>query len=110
MSVYKTELQITQQPQSNTSIKYKEAVTISVSATGADNLSYRWKKDGIDVYGDHCQGADTPTLTICEFLADDQGKYMCVIKNCNDSVESEQAELALGMLVLLATYKYFNYY
>ena len=99
MSVYKTELQITQQPQSNTSIKYSEAVTISVSATGADNLSYRWKKDGIDIYGDHFQGADTPTLTIWEFSADDQGKYSCVIKNCNGSVESEQAELTLGIII-----------
>ena len=46
-------------------------------------------------------GTDTPTLTIREFLPDDQGHYTCQIKNYNSSIESEQADLALGLLYLV---------
>ena len=94
-----TDLHITEQPQSNTSIRYAQPVTLSVSATGAENLVYLWKKDGEDVTGDRYIGANTRSLTIREFLPDDQGKYICVIKNCNSTVESEQADLKLGMLI-----------
>ena len=98
-----TELQITEQPQSNTSIKYGQDITLSVSATGAENLIYLWKKDREDLtgHGDHYIGTNTPTLTINEFLPDDQGKYVCIIKNCNSSIESEQADLKLGMSIFI---------
>jgi hypothetical protein len=70
-----------------------------VSATGAENLVYLWKKDGEDVTGDRYIGANTPSLTISRFSPCDQGKYICVIKNCNSTVESEQADLKLGMFI-----------
>jgi hypothetical protein len=70
-----------------------------VSATGAENLTYLWKKDGEDVIGDCYIGTNTPSLTINGFFLDNQGKYMCIIKNCNSTVESEQADLALGMYI-----------
>ena len=97
----RTELRITEQPQSNTSIKYGQAVTLSVSATGAENLVYLWKKDGEDLtgHGDRYIGTNTPTLKISEFLLSDQGKYVCIIKNCNSSIESEEADLTLGMFI-----------
>ena len=72
-----------------------------MSATGAENLIYVWKKDGKDLIGrgDHYIGTNTPTLTISEFLSSDQGTYVCVIKNCNSTVESEEADLTLGMFI-----------
>ena len=97
-----TELQITEQPQSNTSIKYGQAVTLSVSATGAENLIYQWKKNGQDLTDDRHTGSTTPTLMISKFLPDDQGRYVCAIKNCNSTIESEQADLKLGMFIFIA--------
>ena len=109
MSFYaRTELQIIEQPQSNTSIKYGQAVTLSVSATGAENLVYLWMKDGQDLTNDHYTGTNTPTLTISTFLPDDQGRYYCAIKNCNSTIESEQADLKLGMFIFIAHYKMNN--
>ena len=98
--MYITDLQIIEQPQSNTSIKYREPVTLTVSATGAESLSYHWKKDEEDISGDNYDGVDTPSLTIKEFLPDDKGKYSCVIKKCNRSIQSEKADLALGSHII----------
>ena len=71
-------------------------MTLTVSATGAESLSYHWKKDEEDINGDNYDGVDAPNLTIKEFLPDDQGNYSCVIKNCNRSIQSEKADLAPG--------------
>ena len=111
----RTELQITKQPQSNTRIKYGQYISLSVSATGAENLVYLWEKDGEDLTGrgDHYIGTNTPTLTISEFLIGDQGTYICVIKNCNSSIESEEADLTLGMfmsIIYIKNYIYSNGY
>ena len=97
--IHKADLQITQQPQSNTRIKYRETVALTVSATGAENLFYTWKKDGTFISRNKYDGINTANLTISQFLPDEQGKYSCVIKNCNASIESEQADLALGIFI-----------
>ena len=74
-------------------------MTLTVLAIGAENLSYNWRKDEKDISNERIDGICTTTLTISEFLPDDQGKYSCVIKNCNNSIESEQADLALGIFI-----------
>ena len=71
-------------------------MTLSVSATGAEYLTYKWKKDGEDITDPKYSGMDTSTLTIEKFLEDDQGTYYVVIKNSHSPIESEQANLALG--------------
>ena len=93
-----------QHPQSNMSIRYGERVTLSVSANGAEHLSYKWKKDGEDITDPKCIGTDRPTLTIGEFIRDNQGKYSCVINNSHSSIESEPASLALGKCILYPFY------
>ena len=92
------ELQITEHPQSNASIKWKENVTLTVSAIEAENLAYYWKKDGDDVSDSKYTGTTTPTLTIREFLPENQGSYSCLLMNNYDksSIESHRADLALG--------------
>ena len=72
-------------------------MTLSVSATGVEYLTYKWKKDGEDITDPKYSGIDTSTLTIEKFLEDDQGTYYVVIKNSHSPIESEQANLALGM-------------
>ena len=65
-------------------------------AIGAENISYNWKKDCKDITGGNYIGFDSPNLIINNFTSDDQGKYSCVIKNCNSSIESQQADVSLG--------------
>ena len=72
-------------------------MTLSVVVAGAEHLSYKWKKDGEDITNPKYTGIDTSTLTIEEFSEDDQGTYYVVIKNSHSPIESEQANLALGM-------------
>ena len=67
-----------------------------MSATGADHLSYQWKKDGENITNPKCFGTDTPMLSITEFVKEDEGEYSCLIKNSQSSIESEKANLALG--------------
>ena len=70
---------------------------MSATSSGAENLAYLWRKDGENLYNNtYVVGTNTPTLTIREFFPDSQGSYTCQIKNYNSSIESEQADLALG--------------
>ena len=108
--LYITDLQITEQPQSNTSIVYREPVNLTVSAAGAESLSYQWKKNEEDINGDNYDGVDTPSLTIKEFLSDDQGKYFCVIKSCNRSIQSKKADLALGSHIIILFFSAIHYH
>ena len=96
-NMHLTGLQITEHPKSNARIQYGERVTLSILAVGAENISYNWKKDGKDIISSNCIGFDSPNLTIINFVPDAQGKYSCIVKNCNSSIESEQADMTLGM-------------
>ena len=72
-------------------------MTLSVLAVGAESISYRWRKYEEDIIDPtYFTGIDTSSLTINQFLPEHQGKYLCVIKHSEDSIESEPAELALG--------------
>ena len=73
---------------------------MSATSRGAENLTYLWKKNGQNLYNNkYIFGTNTPTLTIREFFPDSQGSYTCQIKNYNSSIESEQADLALGWFI-----------
>ena len=73
---------------------------MSATGCGAENLVYSWKKDGQYLSNNkYIIGTNTPTLLISEFLPDIQGNYTCLVKNYNSSIESEQADLALGLFI-----------
>ena len=76
-------------------------VSLSVSAIGAGNLNYKWKKDGKDVSDPGCTGVDTSTLTIVPFSSAHVGKYTCTVRDCHRSVESKSAELDFGKSFLV---------
>jgi|GEM_PF-1039523 len=70
--------QITTQPIGNT-ICENEAYTFSVVANG-DNLTYQWKKDGINVVdGGNISGATTANLSIINTTLTNAGSYTCSI-------------------------------
>ena len=101
--MFKTDLQITQHPESNTSIKHGASVTLSVLAFGAEH--YEWRKDHEVITGPKYNRMDGPILTINGFSAANQGKYSCVIKNGQKTIESNPANMALGKINI----KHFNY-
>ena len=94
--MYFADIQISEHPQGNSEIKYGEDVTLSISAVGSGHLSYQWKKDKREITGPKCSGTNGPTLTINEFSTDDQGEYMCVIKDSHKTISSNSANVALG--------------
>ena len=65
-----------------------------MSTGGAEQ--YEWKKDGEVITGPKYSGSDGPTLTVNKFSVADQGKYLCVIRNSQQSIESNPANMALG--------------
>ena len=70
---------------------------LSVSAVGRGPLSYKWKKDGKDISYPECIGNNTDTLTIHSFTHKYEGLYKCTVTDSQKSIESEPANLTLGL-------------
>lgn len=47
-------------------------------------------------------GADTPTLHICHFSQEHEGKYSCVVKNEDITLDSHKADLK-GIIIIIAS-------
>ena len=91
-----TDLRIRSHPESNTNIKCHDNVTLSVSATGAKPLYYKWRRNGKDITHPKCSGIDTPTLFISYFSPENQGDYTCIVSDDQEAIESVSAKLMLG--------------
>ncbi len=84
---------IVTQPQ-NQSVAAGATATFSVSAVGSPTLSYRWRKEGVDLFdGGRISGAATPTLTVANAQAMDMGNYSVVVSNSNSQIVSSNATL-----------------
>ncbi len=69
-----------------------------VEAVGAQPLSYRWRKDGVDlVDGGRVLGAATDTLRILDCRPGDGGAYACVASNPMGAVSSNAAALTVAV-------------
>ena len=74
-----------------------ESVTMYVSAVGSGQLSYKWKKDGQEISDDaYCTGTDEASFIITSFSEEQQGHYICAVKNHITSVESSPVKLKLS--------------
>ncbi|MBY0307346.1 MAG: immunoglobulin domain-containing protein, partial [Phycisphaerales bacterium] len=72
---------ITQQPTGATAC-VGQGVTLSAAADAAGlggTLSYQWVHDGAPIDPSQNPSAQTPTLTLSPFTADDAGEYACVV-------------------------------
>ena len=70
-------------------------VVISDQIAERDVLTYQWIKDNEPIKElPNCTGIDTPTLIITSLLSEHQGKYKCVIKDEDASMESKSATLS----------------
>ena len=93
-----TALQVTKHPRSSTCVD-GESVALSVMAVGAEPLHYKWKKNREDITDPECTRTTSPTLTILSFSQAHEGNYSCIISNKQKSIQSEPANLALGIKI-----------
>jgi ELWxxDGT repeat protein len=95
-----TILNITTQPESLYSIIAGTDQTFTVEAVGEGTLTYRWQKNGVDLYDDLIKfnsGVTTNTLTITGVSETDQGIYSCIVTDeFYGSIKSENAVLGFG--------------
>ena len=79
---------ITTQPASQT-VSAGESATFTITASGAQPLTFQWQRDGVDI-----TGATSATLTLNSVaLTDDGAQVACVVTNSFGSATSETAVL-----------------
>ncbi len=88
---------INSQPVSQT-VPPGTTTTFHVSAAGVAPLSYRWNKDGSDLFdGGNISGSASPTLTVGSASFSDQGSYAVSVQNgLNMAVQSVPATLTVN--------------
>ena len=90
---------ISQHPESK-SVATGASITLTVEASG-DNLRFQWMKDGKDLRdGRKYHDTNTHTLHIIDVETNDNGSYQCLVKNDVRKELSEEADLAVGKLVM----------
>jgi len=73
-----------------------EQAVFSVSAIGAAPLTYRWKKNTVDLNdGGNIAGATTATLTLSSVTPADAATYSVVVTNPNGPLASSDATLGI---------------
>lgn len=88
---------ITTQPAGQT-VCPGSAVSFSVTATGAGNLSYQWRKNGVNI-----AGATTSTFNIPAATGGDAGSYSVAVTGACDSVTSNVATLTVNTPPVVTT-------
>jgi uncharacterized repeat protein (TIGR01451 family) len=98
-------LQITKQP-TNQTVKIGGTAKLGVTAIGTGLLSYRWKKNQIELAeSQRILGVSTSQLTITNVQSKDAGAYCVVVSNANETVTSQVANLQVetAQVVLLGS-------
>lgn len=69
-------------------------ITFVVEATGSDNITYQWYKDGLALMEQiDVRGIINDTLNLLDISLDDEANYTVEISDCNVTIESENANL-----------------
>ena len=79
---------ITGNPEENTTVTVGINVTLSCNATGADNLRYQWIRMGKKTIPSRAIGVNSSTLIIPNIMVKDSGRYYCAVSSGNTSVTS----------------------
>ena len=70
--------------------------TFSVTASGAPTLTYQWQKNGVTLSGGtKYSGTGTPTLSISNLIAADDGGYSVKLANSSGAITSSVANLTV---------------
>ena len=88
--------QIIQQPANQLDVVPGTEVWFTVTATDAEDLAYKWQRDGANLLEEGgVSGTTTNTLTITSVHKRDSGTYKCVVSNAAGETSSDPAELTL---------------
>ena len=81
----------------NTTVNGGGTAEFRCVAAGAPEITYQWKKDGVDLTdGGDISGATTPVLNIANVESDRQGTlYSCAVSNGEGGATSAQATLVI---------------
>ncbi|MBL9119397.1 MAG: hypothetical protein JNL80_05750 [Phycisphaerae bacterium] len=98
VNVYSDSLDIPLQPVGAT-VDSGSTVTFSTQATGEGPLSFRWRRNGIDVYDDgFITGAGTPTVTVQDIECPaHSGAWDCIITDACGFAQTERAILIVNV-------------
>ena len=88
---------ITTQP-ANQSVIAGARVSLSVTATGTAPLTFRWRKEGVEV-----PGATAATLTIDSAQPNHAGSYVAVVSNSVGSATSAAAQVTVTTAPVIST-------
>ncbi|MBT5706223.1 MAG: hypothetical protein HOI66_07860 [Verrucomicrobia bacterium] len=80
-------LAISEQPQ-GVSVNAEEGFSLTITAGGADSLTYQWQRNGNDI-----EGANEATYAVTSAGAGDIGSYSVVVFTSTHSVRSQQASV-----------------
>lgn len=82
---------ISSEPATTLTVSEGNNITLSVTATGAGDLSYQWKYGTTGIYG-----ATTESLTITRFYKENEGFYYVTITDDDGSVDSTGTTVTLS--------------
>ena len=74
-------------------------MSLSVSAIGAGPLSYKWKRNGVDIVDQDFRGVNESTLNIGSFILEHEGEYACEVEHNEISIGSNIAKLELSKYI-----------
>ncbi len=87
---------ISTQPVITTYVNEGDAVSLSIVATGDPTLSYRWRRNNVDlVNAGRYSGADSPTLSITGATQFEAGRYTVVVTNTFGTATSSYGYVAV---------------
>ena len=92
---------VTTNPQSTTTAVGTK-VTLTCSASGVDDVMYRWMRKGNKVIPSQARGVSTNRLVINSIQRNDSGEYRCTASSGGVSVNSEYGTVSvLGELIIV---------
>jgi hypothetical protein len=91
-----TPVTISSHPTDKTVFEYSN-VSFSVTASGTTPLTYRWRRNGVNLNnGGNIYGATSSSLVIVGVLADQAGSFDCLVTNLCGTVPSNPAQLCVN--------------
>ena len=89
--------QITQHPTPQLDMVPGSTVKFTVTATGGEDLTYRWQRNGADVdpLSKGVSGKTTNTLQIDNIKKKHEGTYTCIVSNAAGDTPSNPTQLTV---------------
>ena len=101
-------IDITINPEQNTTVAVGTKVTLTCNASVADNLKYQWMRMGRKTIPSRARGVNSTTLIIPNIMVEDNGNYKCVVTSGNTSVTSRPGTVSVLSKLSAVSVMYFH--